>query len=308
MKNLWQIAGKINIGTGIIRFDEPMSLHTSFRIGGPADLYLAPASLDELQSAVEILKREEIPCLHLGGGANLLVGDKGIRGAVVDLGGFRRMDRAPGGMEVQAGTPVDLACEQALAWGLSGLENFYGMPGTLGGAVFMNARCYESEFSQLVSQVTALGPEGIETLSARDMGPWAYKRSPFQPGALYEGRIILAARLGLERGHGERIGRCMVRRRIDRVEKGHYDHPSAGSMFKNDRSFGRPTGAILDSLGFKGRRIGDAAVSSRHANIFVNLGSAKAADMRLLVQTAQDEARRAFGFELEPEVLFVGEF
>ncbi|HEY9054699.1 MAG TPA: UDP-N-acetylmuramate dehydrogenase [Rectinemataceae bacterium] len=285
-----------------------MSLHTSFRIGGPADLYICPADLRGLESAIETLRDEGVPSFILGGGANLLVGDKGIRGAVLDIGRLRGLEHLEDGMLVQAGCPVDLACEQALAWGLSGLQDFYGMPGSVGGAIFMNARCYEREFSQLVREVTVLGPGETRKLSIQDLGPWSYKRSPFQQGAAFEGFVILSALLALDSGSGDRIGRAMLARRADRVSKGHYEYPSAGSIFKNDRNFGRPTGAILDELGFKGRRIGDAAVSPRHANIFVNLGSATAADMKRLVQAAQEEAERAFGFCLEPEVLFVGEF
>ncbi|MDX9783316.1 MAG: UDP-N-acetylmuramate dehydrogenase [Spirochaetia bacterium] len=321
MEKLWQIARKINIEPERIRHSEPMAPYTSFKIGGPADWYFRPSSESELAAVLQALREAQEPCFFLGGGANILVGDRGIRGWVIDLSGLSDSSPVafrPGGFEAstdrtstlraQAGISIDRLCEEALARGLSGLENFYGMPGSLGGAVYMNARCYEEDISSILGRLFVLSPEGEGKILDSSKLPWSYKRSAFQPGEPYAGWIVTAAELSLHPGDPPSSAAVMRGRRQDRIAKGHYCYPSAGSMFKNNRSFGKPTGAILDSLGFKGRRIGDAAVSPWHANIFVNMGRASAKDMRLLIESAKNDAFRAYGFTLEPEVLFVGEF
>lgn len=325
MLNLRQFASKINIGPDRARFGEPMAEHTTFRIGGPADLYLRPAGEPEFLAAAALARDGGIPLFILGGGANLLVGDRGIRGVVVDtadLRGVREAHDPPANgsgtghvalLEAGAGIAMDDLCGDALARGLSGLQHFAGMPGSLGGAVFMNARCYDAEIADNLEYVRYAHPEpeGRGLRIARygmRAGDWGYKRSPFQPGGALDGCAILSAGFRMERADGASIGARMRAYRADREAKGHYLLPCAGSMFKNDRSFGRPTGAILDELGFRGSRVGAAAVSPRHANIFVNEGGASAAQMRALVDMARDRARAAFGIELEPEVLFVGEF
>lgn len=309
MLNLRQFASRINIGGERIRFDEPMSSHTTFKIGGPADLFCTPATEADLVAAAAAARSEDIPCFILGGGANILVGDRGIRGLVLDTGSLAGIcvSGAPGVLRAGAGLGMDSLCVEALARGLSGLQDFFGMPGTLGGAIYMNARCYDAEMARLVSSVRHAGDDGTVSEYVSDPSDWAYKRSPFQPGEPLEGRIILSAELSLREGDAPAVAATMRERRNDRESKGHYRLPSAGSVFKNNRAFGRPTGAILDSLGLRGARIGDAAVSDWHANIFVNLGAATAADMGALIALAADRARDALGLELEPEVLFVGE-
>lgn len=294
-----------------------MRLHTTFAIGGPADLFVRISTRNELLSVLDAVERESIPFFILGGGANLLVGDRGIRGIVLDLGTCRRIS-FPGEkphpadrdlrVRAEAGISVDELCLALLSRGISGLENFYGMPGSLGGSLFMNARCYEEDISAHLRSISCRKPGGdrIEVdYSAED---WAYKRSPFQPGGRLEGSIVLEAEFTLKDGMPTAIARRMRERRLDRIAKGHYRAPSAGSMFKNNRAFGAPTGVILERLGLKGCRIGDAAISPWHANIFINAGNASASDMRRLIDCARDRAEKAFGFELEPEVRYAGEF
>lgn len=291
-----------------MRFNEPMSLHTTFRIGGPADFFITPRSTAELGRVLSFLTAEGIPRFILGGGANILVGDKGIRGAVLDLVGLSWAGHEERAVMAGAGLSVDRLCEEALCLEFEGIEDFYGMPGSLGGAIYMNARCYEKDFSDSIDAVTLVSPTGEVTTVHPEPGQWEYKKSPFQPGGRWEGWIIAGARFNLKPGRAEDIAGTMRSRKIDRKAKGHYRLPSAGSVFKNNRSFGKPTGAILDSLDLKGTRIGEAAVSAWHANIFVNEGKATAADMRALFEKAQNMAYSAYGFKLEPEVLLVGEF
>lgn len=286
-----------------------MSRHTTFRIGGPADLFVAIRSTDELSQALGALRGSGIPCFILGGGANILVGDRGVRGAVLDLTGMSGIAAdSEGRLEALCGTSIDALCEGALALGLEGLENFYGMPGTLGGALFMNARCYETDISDRLLSMRAISAGGEPETLAKEQGQWGYKKSPFQQGGEFSGHILLSAGFGLKKGDGVRIASVMRARKLDRIAKGHYRLPCAGSMFKNNRLFGAPTGALLDRLKLRGYRIGDAEVSPWHANIFVNAGQASARDMRKLVETVMEKARAELGIELEPEVLFVGDF
>ena len=285
-----------------------MSAHTTFRIGGPADIFIKISTRAELTAATRILRERKIPLFILGGGANILVGDKGIRGVVLDLSGLAEARQTGSGMTAGAGLSIDSLCENALALGLGGLENFYGMPGSLGGAIYMNARCYEKDISEILGDIVAISPAGDTRCIPASACRWAYKKSPFQPGGNHEGWAIAGASLNLHAGKPEEIAGVMRSRKLDRRAKGHYLLPSAGSIFKNNRDFGKPTGSILDGLGLKGMRIGDAAVSTWHANIFVNRGNATALDMRALIETAMEKAFSAYGFRLEPEVLFVGDF
>ncbi len=312
-----------------------MALHSTFRIGGPAEAFLRPADAESAAALLAAAHAEGIPLFVLGGGANILVGDRGIKGIVMDCSAMRSiggplrgltpaLGSDPGLMSAGSGLAMDELCLEALARGLGGLEDFSGMPGTVGGAVYMNARCYEREMSQVLAYVVSADAEGrihrrgLESADAPFAREWSYKRSPFQPPRLGEagsgsaaGELILEAAFRLTPLDDEgaaRTARVMRERRADREAKGHFRLPSAGSVFKNDRAFGAPTGRLLDGLGMRGRRIGDAMVSAWHANIFVNAGAATAADMRALIELARSEAREKLGIELESEVLMVGEF
>jgi UDP-N-acetylmuramate dehydrogenase len=269
-------------------------------------------------------QKEDIPLFVLGGGANLLVGDKGIRGIVMETSGLNsaRVERGEGSdmLVAGAGLPIDELCLDALASGLGGLEDFFGMPGTVGGAAFMNARCYEREMSDALVWVDSADAQGritrrpvtpSGTVVTTGSADWAYKRSPYQSGGIAAGELILEAGFRLTRlsDEGAAAAAAVMRdRRADREAKGHYRLPSAGSVFKNDRSLGAPTGKLLDSIGMRGRRIGAAMVSSWHANIFVNEGGATAADMRKLIELSQREVLEKLGAKLESEVLMIGEF
>jgi UDP-N-acetylmuramate dehydrogenase len=312
MPTLRDFLEKINIKAEIL-YDEPMSAHTTFRIGGPADALVAPAARADLVALLEAARLGGIPCFVLGGGANVVVADRGIRGLVVDTRLLCGIEEEGSGdrrlLVAGAGAIVDRLVEAAADRGLAGLETFYGMPGSVGGAVFMNARCYEVEMADRLAWVEHVPRDG-GAVARRVLDPaeWSYKRSPFQEGGPCAGHVVLAAAFRLLSGDPETLRRTMAGKRADREAKGHYRLPSAGSVFKNDRKLGKPTGKILDELGLRGRRVGGAMVSEWHANIFVNAGGATAADLRALIELAQREARGRLGVELEPEVLFVGDF
>ncbi|MFH2114152.1 MAG: UDP-N-acetylmuramate dehydrogenase [Spirochaetota bacterium] len=332
MPTLRKFLEKINIDAEI-GFDEPMARHTSFRIGGPADALVRPRSADDLSRLLVAAEAEGIPVVIIGGGANLLVADAGVRGIVACTSLLRRfeVEAAEGGQEAAgngsaaaggetraageymvragAGLPVTGFLDRLLELGLSGLEFTAGLPGSIGGAVYMNARCYGMEMADVLDSVFFL--DAVDRQPRHTGIPrqdWAYKQTPFMPGESLAGAVITGARFRLQPGDKSLMAARVAELEADRRAKGHFDHPCAGSFFKNDRRFGRPTGQILDELGFRGRHIGDAMVSQKHANIFVNAGSASAADMLALVDEAQTAARAAFGFELEPEVVRLGDF
>ncbi len=285
-----------------------MSLHTTFRVGGPAELYLRPRDQKELLELTVLLadySAEELPRFYLGGGANIVVSDDGMEGAVIDLTDLDRIQVEQNEITAEGGVQADhLSCAAAEA-SLKGAEFLAGMPGTVGGAVWMNARCYGSSISDILSSVTYLDDSGRILEEKTDPLSFDYKKSPFQnrPGS-----IILSARFALDRGEKRAIVKSMEEHREDRKKKGHYRFPSAGSVFKNDRSFGAPTGVLLDSIGLKGLEAGDAAVADFHANIIINRGNARAADIRALVEECRTRARKELHIELEPEIRFVGKW
>jgi UDP-N-acetylmuramate dehydrogenase len=292
------------------RFDEPMAAHTSFRVGGPADLWLRPRGDLFPPFARLLLRRAKeagFPVFILGGGANLVVGDRGIRGIVLDTGGWTGIQKDGEELYIKSGTPIDAITDYSARQGLAGLEFLAGMPGTLGGAVWMNARCYETSLSDILDAVEILSPPGEEAghrWVPRSPGDFGYKRSPFQ------GRedLILGARLGITWGDPATIRRAMAEHREDRERKGQYRCPSAGSVFKNNRDFGASTGRIIDELGLRGLRQGGAQVAPWHGNIIINTGGARAADIRSLTDQVAARVKTERGLELEREVLFVGEF
>ena len=289
---------------GPAKLDEPMAAHCSFRIGGPADLYVLPADGDEAAGILHTCAKESVPVFLLGGGTNILVSDLGIRGVVLDLSRLSGI-RADGSLVIaRGGTPISEVAELALAHGLSGLEFAYALPGSVGGAVWMNARCYGAEISDVLHYVDYLGEDLVARRRVVDSADWSYKRSPFQ------GRKQLILEAGFRLAPGERAGMqsLMQSHRADRESKGHFLYPCAGSIFKNNRAFGAPTGQLIDSLGLKGTRIGGAQVAPFHGNIFTNMGDARAADMRALIELVEQAVRTRLGLELEREVILVGDW
>jgi UDP-N-acetylmuramate dehydrogenase len=293
---------------GELRCDEPMAGHTSFRIGGPADLYAVPATAAEAEGIIALCARESVPCFFLGGGTNLLVSDRGIRGVVVDLSRLSGLDAEGALVMAQGGTPVSELSDFALARGLAGLEFAHALPGSVGGAVWMNARCYDCEIADVLAWVDCLDGGRDGRPAARrylmDRADWDYKRSPFQR----DGAVILRAAFRLSPGDPRLMRELMADHRQDREKKGHFLFPCAGSVFKNNRAFGAPTGKLVDSLGLKGRRMGGAQIAPFHGNIIVNTGGASARDVRALVELVEEEVVRSLGFSLEREVILAGDW
>lgn len=299
---------KINI-EGEVRYGEPLSAHTTFRIGGPADAWVRPEGprADEAMAAVLRSAAEEgIPVFVLGGGANLVVSDRGVRGIVLDTTGWEGCEFSEDGSSVlvRSGTAVDAAADACAARSLGGLDFLAGMPGTVGGAVWMNARCYGFSVSDVLAETIVLDGGFRRRTVPFDAAAFDYKKSPFQG----RGDLILAARFRLEPRPERELRARMAELRADRELKGHYRLPCAGSAFKNDRAIGKPSGQLIDELGLRGYSVGGARVAEWHGNIVVNSGGASAADVRGLVERVAGIVREKTGFVLEPEILFVGDW
>jgi UDP-N-acetylmuramate dehydrogenase len=287
---------------GPLKEDEILAGHTSFRLGGPADLFVSPRTPEEVSHIVTLCARESVPCFVLGGGTNILVSDKGVRGVVLDLSLLSGQSTDGTLVTALGGTPVSALSEYALSHSLAGMDFAYALPGSVGGAVCMNARCYEREVSDVLEFVDYLDADGGQQRLPMRPDEWAYKLSPFQG---MQG-VVLKAGFRLAPGVPRQIEERMREHRQDRERKGHFLFPCAGSVFKNNRAFGAPTGVLVDSLGLKGRRIGGAQVAPFHGNILINTGGATARDVLALIELVENEVKRRLGFHLEREVLLVG--
>ena len=289
------------LGPENIRIQEPMSRHTSFQIGGPAELFLTPASLTQLQKAWGLLRQAGIPIHVMGKGSNLLVLDGGIAGAVIQIGPqlgqcYVQENR----IFAEAGAPLGALASLAAAHGLSGLEFASGIPGALGGAVAMNAGAYGGEMAQVLQSVTVFTPQGqAVTLPKEDLG-LGYRTSR----VAQEGWVVLRAVLSLEPGDPEEIRQKIRIGNQQRRSKQPLEFPSAGSAFK--RPAGHFAGKLIEDAGLKGCRIGGAAVSQKHAGFIINTGNATAADVLALIKHCQTAVAEKFGVNLEPEIKIWG--
>lgn len=297
-----EIAQKINM-KGKLLFDEPMAQYTTLRIGGPADILALPLSADEGEKLFAETAKSAVPVYILGEGSNLLVSDKGIRGVVLSTKNLNRVSIKGTFITAEGGASVSECAELAAERNLGGLEFIYGMPGTVAGAVFMNARCYGSSISDIIRSVRFVNSKGV-TGELRDFNDFLYKSTPFQRN----GSFITTAVFALHPADGTYLREQMEQHRADRERKGHYRFSSAGSIFKNNREFGEPTGKIIDNLGMRGLTIGGAKVSDIHGNIIINTGAAKALDVKKLIERIEAEVKKSTGFSLEREIIFAGEW
>ena len=297
-ESLCGILGKENVWC-----EELMSRHTTFRVGGPADYFVTPDSEEGLQGLLELLREDGTPYYVVGNGSNLLVGDKGYRGVVVQIG--RRMNRihvAGNTIEAQAGVSLSRLAAQALEEGLKGLEFASGIPGTLGGAVMMNAGAYGGEMKQVLQSARVLTPEGkIETRTVEEM-KLGYRTSIFADN----GDIILSALIRLETGDREQIRARMEELKTQRMTKQPLEYPSAGSTFK--RPEGHFAGKLIEDAGLRGFQVGGAQISEKHCGFVINRDQATAADIRSLMKRVADKVEETSGVRLEPEVKQIGEF
>jgi UDP-N-acetylmuramate dehydrogenase len=288
--------------------DEPMSAHTSYQIGGPADLFTVAEDRQDLVKAVRLARSLEIAPFVLGGGANLLVSDAGIRGVVIHYrGAMRRFTEEYGEVLLwtEAGAALKEVSRESIARGLTGIEWAVDVPGTVGGAVVGNAGAYGGYICDNLISVEALQPDGrIELLSNKNCG-FCYRGSTFKRQPRSARAILLSATFSLRPGNLEEIASRAAEYTRYRAER-HPAEPSCGSVFKRTEKY--PAGFLIDQCGLKGARRGDAVISPQHANYIVNLGNASARDVKALIDLAQGEVKTQFGEDLELEVELVGEW
>ena len=298
IEKFWNLLGKDRV-----LVDEPMKRHTIFRIGGPADFFLLPSTVDEVRGILEICREEELPYFILGNGSNLLVSDKGYRGVIIQL--YRNFSNiSVEGNEICASSGALLSQIAAAARNasLTGFEFAGGIPGTLGGAVFMNAGAYGGELKDVLKEAVVMTEQGeILTLPVEklDMG---YRTSRIKKA----GYLVLEARLVLEQGDMDKIRDTTKDLTEKRVSKQPLEYPSAGSTFK--RPEGYFAGKLIMDAGLRGYQVGDAQVSEKHCGFVINKGNATAADVLTLIENVREKVQEQFGVTLEPEVKFLGEF
>lgn len=281
----------------IVLYDEPMEKHTTFKIGGPADLLITAETKEQLRAALRKAKELSVPYHILGRGSNLLVSDDGIRGAVIALAGeFQDVRVEENTITCGAAVMLTALCKAALDNGLSGLEFAWGIPGSAGGALFMNAGAYGSEMKNVVTSCTCMTPDGSICTMLPEELQLAYRHSVFHETEA----VILTVTVTLQPGDPKEIGDAMEDFITRRKTKQPLEYPSAGSVFK--RPEGYYAGALIEQCGLKGKQIGGAMVSEKHAGFIINVGNATCKDVLDLVRLIQETVKRETGVTLECEI------
>ena len=298
LKKLIEIAGSEQVCT-----DEPMKQHTTFRIGGRADYFVSPTETEQIRKIIELCRQENMPWYVIGNGSNLLVSDHGFRGVIIRLfknyAGLRIEGEQ---IFVQAGALLSRTANAALQEGLTGFEFAAGIPGTIGGAMVMNAGAYGGEMKDITESVTVLTPEGELLTLKREELEMGYRTSLIAR----KGYLVLEAVLKLTHGNQEQIKEKMADLRQRRISKQPLEYPSAGSTFK--RPQGYFAGKLIMDAGLRGFQVGGAQVSEKHCGFVVNTGDATAEDVLELIRQVSAKVRALEGVTLEPEVRLLGEF
>ncbi|MBO5908730.1 MAG: UDP-N-acetylmuramate dehydrogenase [Clostridia bacterium] len=298
MTELVRVAKSLNIE---LLENENMSRHTSFKIGGAADIYLCPQSADELKTVLSVAKAENIPLTIIGNGSNLLVSDDGINGAVISTikcNKIKMLDENT--IYADAGASLTAVCLAAKDAGLTGLEFAYGIPGSIGGALFMNAGAYGGEMKDITESAESITLDGeLISRKAEDMN-LGYRHSIYREN----GEIITSVTLRLKKGDKkeilDRMNELMKKRKTSQP----LNYPSAGSTFK--RPVGGFAAALIDECGLRGAYVGGAEVSQKHAGFIINKGNATASDVLALIEKIKETVFSKKNIMLEPEVIFIG--
>lgn len=283
-------------------FDEPMKKHTSFKIGGNADVYISAESVDEIKNVISYCRENSVPYMIMGNGSNMLVGDKGIRGVVIQIGKNMRDCHADGDtVYAEAGILMSRLSSFILDNSLEGFEALSGIPGTLGGGIYMNAGAYGSELKDVIESVTYIDENGEIKTSKNDELDFSYRHSMFETRKY----IILSCVIKLKKGSYDEIKARMNDFNKRRSDKQPISMPSAGSTFK--RPEGYFAGKLIQDSGLSGFSVGGAQVSEKHSGFVVNKGDATAQDVLDLIKHIQKTVKEKFGVSLEPEVRLIGE-
>lgn len=284
-----------------VLIDEPLALHTTFQVGGPADFYVRPSSAADITAAIKAAQAAQAPWWIIGCGSDILVSDEGLRGLVIEIGARMAAISCDGEtLHVQAGATNEMVAQAAYEAGLAGYEFASGIPGSIGGAAIMNAGAYDGEFRDVAREVVCLTPAGeLRTVSAAE-AQWGYRHSMMGDAGL----IVLEATLDLHKDDREAIRCRMDDLAARRSEKQPLEMASAGSTFK--RPEGYFAGKLIQDAGMQGHTVGGAQVSMKHAGFVVNTGTATALDVRCVIRDVQEAVEAQFGVRLEPEVKMWG--
>lgn len=312
MNTLRKISENFNIDNsykGLILLNESLASKTTFKVGGKAKYYAQPQTSDDLLLLLEAAQKQNIKWFILGGGSNLVINDEGFDGLVIST---RQLDFCKTIKENEnlylscgSGCTFKAITEYTIQNALTGLESFAGLPGTTGGSVFMNARCYDVSISDVLYSVKYISVKNDGTIGdiseyLVNNADWAYKKSPFQNTK----NIIVSVNFKIDNGDKDTIKQKSDSYIQDRITKGHFKYPSAGSVFKNNHDFGSPSGKIIDEVGLRGFSVGGAQVAPWHGNFIINTGKATASDISNLVQKIKDTVKEKKGFSLECEIIF----
>ena len=288
------------ISKDLIKTNEPMKNHTSFKIGGPAEIYIKITSIEELQKVLEFAKKENIKITILGNGSNVLVSDKGIKGIVIKTNlkdiNIENKDSENIEVTVNDAVPIGFLAQKFLKEEIAGFEELSGIPGTIGGAILMNAGAHGKEIKDIVTEVTAMDYNGRIFNFTNEEAEFTYRHSKFSNGEY----IILQAKMLLQKGSKEEIKAKMDEYAQYRKEKQPIEYPSAGSTFKRGTDF--ITAKLIDEAGLKGYSIGGAKVSEKHAGFIINTGDATAKDVLDLARYVTDKVYEKFGKKIEFEI------
>ena len=299
--NIYEVLCKIVSEDQILK-DEPMGKHTTFRAGGKADYLVMPSNEEQVRDVVLLLKKENVPYYVMGNGSNLLVRDQGFKGVIIQIARKMNQIRVEGEtIYAQAGALLSKIAAQALGEGLTGFEFASGIPGTLGGAVMMNAGAYGGEMKQVIVNACVLTSAGEIAVIPADLMELGYRTSVFAKNQ----DIILSAQLKLEYGNEAVIREYMDELKEQRVSKQPLEYPSAGSTFK--RPEGYFAGKLIQDAGLRGFQVGGAQVSEKHCGFVINKDHATATDILSLMEQVSDKVEAKFGVRLEPEVKIIGE-
>ena len=298
LENLEQIISKERI-----KQNEPMKNHTSFKIGGPAEFYIKITSIEELQKILEFAKKEKIKITILGNGSNVLVSDNGIQGIVIrtNLKEIKIEPKEQNKVEITVddATPIGFLAQKLLKEEITGFEEISGIPGTIGGAILMNAGAHGKEMKDIVTEITAIDYNGKIHKFTNEQAKFTYRNSIFSNGKY----IILQAKIILEKGNAKDIKNKMDEYAQFRKEKQPIEYPSAGSTFKRGTDF--ITAKLIDEAGLKGYSIGGAKISEKHAGFIINTGNATAQDVLDLAKYVTDKIYEKFGKKIEFEIKIV---
>lgn len=299
--------------------NEALSPKSTFKVGGTARLFITPQTPEQLESTISAVRSAELPYFVTGGASNVVYPDGSYEGAIISTQGIKEIIYDPdeitsdGSVLVtcQCGVPMAAFVDFCTRKNLTGAEQFAGLPGTVGGAVYMNARCFDRSISDILYSTTHLQYKGDKAQQIElpfDSKDWDYKKSPFQSTKDNNQLYITHATFRLTPAGAsahDRITADCKKYIAERVNKGHFKYPSAGSVFKNNHAFGAPSGKLIDDCGLKGLTCGGAQIAPFHGNFIINTGSATAADIKSLVSQAQKAVYEKFGFNLEPEIIFI---